>query len=79
MRTIGRHDYSMRVTARPSAKPLCQGTRAGDLAVADHVNISDPPFGSARSLDDAKQQFKSAWLAFKAKHGWKNWRRPTPR
>jgi hypothetical protein len=23
----------------------------------------------AASLDDAKQSFKSAWLAFKAKHG----------
>jgi len=25
--------------------------------------------GSATSLDDAKQNFKTAWLGFKAKHG----------
>ena len=33
------------------------------------VHIPGPPFGSATSLDDAKQSFKRAWLAFKAKHG----------
>ena len=32
-----------------------------------HVHIPGPPFGSAGSLDDAKQSFKTAWLAFKAK------------
>jgi hypothetical protein len=30
---------------------------------------STSSFGSATSLDDAKQSFKTAWLAFKAKHG----------
>lgn len=33
------------------------------------VHIPGPPFGSATSLDDAKQRFKTAWLAFKEKHG----------
>ena len=33
------------------------------------VHIPGPPFGSATSLDDAKQSFKAAWLAFKEKHG----------
>jgi hypothetical protein len=27
------------------------------------VHIPGPPFGSATSLDDAKQSFKTAWLA----------------
>jgi hypothetical protein len=33
------------------------------------VHIPGPPFGSAASLDEAKQDFETAWLAFKAKHG----------
>jgi hypothetical protein len=33
------------------------------------VGSLPPPFGSAASLDDAKQNFKTAWLAFKEKHG----------
>jgi hypothetical protein len=33
------------------------------------VHIPGPPLGSATSLDDAKQSFKTAWLAFKQKHG----------
>ena len=32
------------------------------------VHIPGPPFGSAASLDDAMQHFKTASLAFKAKH-----------
>ena len=31
------------------------------------VHIPGPPFGSAGSLDDAKANFKTAWLAFRAK------------
>jgi hypothetical protein len=33
------------------------------------VTIPGPPFGDAKSIDDAKARFKSAWLAFKEKHG----------
>jgi len=33
------------------------------------VHIPGPPFGSTASLDDAKQDFKTAWLAFREKHG----------
>jgi hypothetical protein len=33
------------------------------------VHIPGPPFGSAASLDEAKQDFRAAWLAFRAKHG----------
>ena len=33
------------------------------------VMIPGPPFGDAKSIDEAKARFKSAWLAFKEKHG----------
>ncbi len=33
------------------------------------VLMPGPPFGDATSIDDAKAKFKTAWIAFKAKHG----------
>lgn len=33
------------------------------------VTIPGPPFGSTASLDDAKRDFKTAWLALKARIG----------
>ncbi len=41
------------------------------------VHIPGPPFGSAASLDEAKQDFKTAWLASKPSTGRTRWRRPT--
>jgi hypothetical protein len=31
--------------------------------------VRRPPFGDAKSIDDAKARFKAAWLAFKDKVG----------
>ena len=70
MRMIGVRDYTV----------LEDGQRIGRIRFASErspgvwlwhiqVHIPGPPFGSATSLDDAKQQFKTAWLAFKEKHG----------
>jgi hypothetical protein len=33
------------------------------------LTLPDPPFGDAKSIDDAKQRFKSAWITFKNKVG----------
>ena len=33
------------------------------------MTILGPPFGDAKSIDDAKARFKSPWLAFNEKHG----------
>jgi hypothetical protein len=33
------------------------------------VTIPGPPFGDAKTIDDAKTRFKAAWLAFKNKVG----------
>ena len=41
------------------------GTRLWNVT----VNIPGPPLGSASSLDDAKAQFRAAWLAFRKRHG----------
>jgi hypothetical protein len=70
MRMIGVRDYSV----------FEDGQRIGRIRFASErmpgvwlwhvqVHIPGPPFGSAASLDDAKQSFKAAWLAFKEKHG----------
>lgn len=32
-------------------------------------DCAGPPFGSAASIDDAKAQFKAAWLSFKTRVG----------
>jgi hypothetical protein len=32
------------------------------------VHIAGPPFGDAKTIDEAKERFRAAWLAFKAKH-----------
>jgi hypothetical protein len=37
--------------------------------VAVQVHIPGPPFGSVSNLNQAKAHFKTAWLAFKEKHG----------
>jgi hypothetical protein len=33
------------------------------------VTLPGPPFGDAKTIEEAKQRFESAWLAFKEKHG----------
>jgi hypothetical protein len=33
------------------------------------VTIHGPPFGDAKTIDEAKARFKAAWIAFKAKVG----------
>jgi len=33
------------------------------------VTIPGPPFGDAKSIDDAKARFKAAWLTFKDRVG----------
>ena len=70
LRLIGPNDYSVHD----------DGQRIGRIRFASErnpgvwlwhvqVHIPGPPFGSAASLDDAKQSFKAAWLAFREKHG----------
>ena len=31
--------------------------------------LPGPPFGDAKTIEEAKQRFEAAWLAFKEKHG----------
>jgi hypothetical protein len=33
------------------------------------VTLPGPPFGDAKTIDEAKTSLKAAWIAFKGKHG----------
>jgi hypothetical protein len=33
------------------------------------VTVPGPPFGDAKTIDDAKARFKAAWIAFKERFG----------
>jgi hypothetical protein len=70
LRLIGPNDYSIHD----------DGQRIGRIRFASErnpgvwiwhvvVHVPGPPFGSATSLDDAKAQFKAAWIAFRDKLG----------
>jgi hypothetical protein len=54
-------------TTLPCTKSASRSAASATRLV--NVTISGPPFGSAANLDDAKAAFKTAWEAFKAKHG----------
>ena len=67
---IGQHDYSVREDGQPIGRIRFASERTPGIWLWHvQVHIPGPPFGSATSLDDAKAQFKAAWLAFKEKHG----------
>ena len=70
MRLIGVRDYSVFEDGQEIGRIRFASERAPGVWIW-HVQVHIPgaPFGSAASLDDAKAQFKTAWLAFKAKHG----------
>ena len=70
MRTIGQNDYSIREDGQPIGRIRYARERTPGIWLWNvTVNIPGPLFGSATSLDDAKAQFKTAWMAFKEKHG----------
>ena len=68
MRLIGVWDYNVFEDGQHIGR--IRFAHARRLALARPGAHPRPrPFGSATSLDDAKQSFKTAWLAFKARHG----------
>ncbi len=70
LRTIGIRDYSVLEGEQRIGRIRFASERTPGIWLW-HIQVHIPaaPFGSAPSLDDAKQNFKTAWLAFKAKHG----------
>ena len=69
MRMIGQSDYSIRGNGQPIGRIRYASERTPGIWLWHvQVNIPGPPFGSASSVDEAKQHFRTAWLAFKDKH-----------
>jgi hypothetical protein len=70
LRLIDPNDYEVRDDGQPIGRIRYVKERAlGVWLWHVTVLIPGPPFGSAATIDEAKERFKSAWLAFAAKHG----------
>ncbi|MET4244610.1 hypothetical protein [Bradyrhizobium sp. RT10b] len=70
MRLMGVRDYSVHEDGQQIGRIRSASERSPGVWLWHiQVHIPGPPFGSATSLDDAKQSFKTGWLAFKQKHG----------
>jgi hypothetical protein len=70
LRLIGVNDYSVfedgqRIGRIRYAKERTPGIWLWNVI----VTIPGPPYGDAKSISEAKDRFKAAWLAFKDKHG----------
>ena len=71
MRMIGQNDYSIHEDGQPIGRIRFASERVPGIWLW-HIQMHAPglsPFGSARSLIEAKAEFKTAWLAYKEKHG----------
>jgi hypothetical protein len=70
MRMIGVNDYNVFDDGQHIGRIRCANERTPSIWTWQvQVHIPGPPFGDARTIKKAKQEFKTAWLAFKAKHG----------
>jgi len=66
---VGHNDYSVHDDGQRIGRIRFASERnAGVWIWHVVVHIPGPPFGSAGSLDDAKAQFRAAWLAFRERH-----------
>jgi hypothetical protein len=68
---IGQNDYQIRDDGQPIGRIRFASERTPGIWLW-HNQVHAPglsPFGSARTLDDAKAEFKTVWLAFKEMHG----------
>jgi hypothetical protein len=70
LRLIAPNDYSVHEDGQRIGRIHYASERMRELWLwTVVVTIPGPPFGSARTLDAAKAQFKRAWERFKEKHG----------
>ena len=70
MRLIGVRDYSVFDDGQDIGRIRYASERSpGIWTWHIQIHVSGSPFGSAATRDDAKAQFKTAWLAFAAKQG----------
>lgn len=69
-RVIGVRDYDIREDGRSVGRIRFAAEGAGGVWLWNiNVTISEPPFGAATTYEEARAAFKTAWEAFKAKHG----------
>ena len=68
LRSIGPNDYSVLEDRREIGRIRYAKERTPGLWLW-HVTVTlpGPPFGDAKSIGEAKDRFKTAWFAFKAK------------
>ena len=70
LRPIAPNDYVVLESRQPIGRIRLARERTPPIWLwTVTVTIPGPPFGDAKSIDDAKARFKAAWLAFKDKVG----------
>ena len=70
LRMIGMRDFTVREKDQPIGRiRFASRGDARRLALECTGQYPRPPFGSAQTFDDAKADFKAAWLVFKEQHG----------
>ena len=70
LRLIGPNDYDVYDDGQRIGRIRFASERNPDVWLWHvQIHIPGPAFGSAGSLDDTNQDFKTAWLAFQEKHG----------
>jgi hypothetical protein len=80
LRPIGQNDYNVIEDGERIGRIRYAGERTPGVWLWHvQVHIPGPLIGTASSIDQAKDQFKEAWLAFKTRHGPSDWPRPTVR
>jgi hypothetical protein len=69
LRLIDPNDYSVLDDGQPIGRIRLARERSPPLWLwTVTVTLPSPPFGDAKTIDEAKARFKTAWIAFKAKH-----------
>jgi hypothetical protein len=70
LRPIGPNDYLVVETRQPIGRIRLARERSPPIWVW-HVTVTvpGPPFGDAKTIDEAKARFKAAWIRFKERVG----------
>ena len=70
LRLIDRKDYTVHEDGQPIGRIRLARERSPSIWLWHiGVDIPGPPYGDAKTLDEAKAKFKTAWIAFKNRHG----------
>jgi hypothetical protein len=70
LRLIGPNDYSVHEDGQYIGRIRYARERVPGIWLWHiTVTIPGPEFGDAKTIDQAKERFKEAWLGFKHKHG----------